>query len=99
WEHLKEVNPGIIYISMSGFGHDGRNAHYVTWGPTAQAISGLTSMSGFSDQPPAGWGYSYLDHTAGYYGAIAALMALHHRGQTGKGQYVDISQVETGLAL
>jgi crotonobetainyl-CoA:carnitine CoA-transferase CaiB-like acyl-CoA transferase len=56
-------------------------------------------MSGLPDQPPAGWGFSYLDHTAGYYGAIAALMALNYRRKTGKGQYIDISQIETGMVL
>jgi crotonobetainyl-CoA:carnitine CoA-transferase CaiB-like acyl-CoA transferase len=99
WERLHELNPRVIYISLSGFGHSGRNAHYVTWGPTAQALSGVTYMSGLPDQPPAGWGFSYLDHTAGFYGAIAALMALHHRERTGEGQCIDISQVETGMVL
>ncbi len=99
WERLQELNPGIIYMSLSGFGHAGRDASYVTWGPTAQAVSGVTPMSGLPDQPPAGWGFSYLDHTAGYYGAIAALMALNYRAQTGKGQYIDIAQIETGMVL
>src|SRR5690606_22244155 len=79
WERLQEINPGVIYISLSGFGQVGRDRSYITWGPTAAAVSGCTEMSGLPDQDPAGWGFSYLDHTAGYYGAIAALMALHHR--------------------
>jgi len=99
WQRLQELNPRIIYMSLSGFGHAGRDASYVTWGPTAQAVSGVTYMSGLPDQPPAGWGFSYLDHTAGYYGAIAALMALHHRTKTGRAQYIDISQIETGMVL
>ncbi len=56
-------------------------------------------MSGLPDQPPAGWGFSYLDHTAGYYGAVAMLMALYHHQRTGEGQHVDMSQVETGMVL
>ena len=99
YERLQELKPDIIYVSMSGFGHVGRDSSYVTWGPTAQAVSGATYMSGLPDQPPAGWGYSYLDHTAGYYGAIAMLMALRHRQQTGEGQHVDMSQIETGMVL
>ncbi len=99
WETMAAINPGIIYLSLSGFGHLGRDREHVTWGPTAQAVSGLTAISGLPDQPPAGWGYSYLDHTAGYYGAAAALLALHHRGRTGEGQYLDLSQVETGMVL
>ena len=83
WDRLRELNPNIIYMSLSGFGHLGRDASYVTWGPTAQAISGLTYLSGQPDLPPAGWGYSYLDHSAGYYGAIALLLALRKRAREG----------------
>jgi crotonobetainyl-CoA:carnitine CoA-transferase CaiB-like acyl-CoA transferase len=99
WEAMAAINPGIIYLSLSGFGHLGRDREHVTWGPTAQAISGLTAMSGLPGHPPAGWGYSYLDHTAGYYGAAAVLLALHHRARTGEGQYIDLAQVETGMVL
>lgn len=99
WEVMAEVNPGIIYLSLSGFGHLGRDREHVTWGPTAQAVSGVTAMSGLPGHDPAGWGYSYLDHTAGYYGAAAILLALHDRERTGRGQYVDLSQVETGMVL
>lgn len=98
-EKLRELNPNLIYISISGFGHQGIDTTYITWGPTAQAVSGSTFMSGLPDMPPAGWGYSYLDHTAGYYGAIALLQALYHRKRTGEGQYVDVAQVETGMMM
>lgn len=99
YDDLVQLNPRVIYVSICGFGHTGRDRDYSTWGPTAQAISGLTLMSGLPDVQPAGWGYSYLDHTAGYYGAIAIMMALHYRNVTGQGQYIDISQVETGMVL
>lgn len=99
YDEMAAVNPAIIYLSLSGFGHLGRDRDYVTWGPTAQAVSGLTLMSGLPDKPAAGWGYSYLDHTAGYYATIAALIALYHRAETGQGQYIDISQIETGMVL
>ena len=99
YEAMAAINPAIIYVSMSGFGHVGRDREYVTWGPTAQAVSGLTAMSGLPGLPPAGWGFSYLDHTAGYYGALAIQMALYHRARTGEGQYVDMAQVETGIVL
>jgi crotonobetainyl-CoA:carnitine CoA-transferase CaiB-like acyl-CoA transferase len=96
---LEGIRPGIIYCSISGFGHSGRDKEFTTWGPTAQALSGLTFMSGLPGKPPAGWGYSYMDHTAGYYGAMAIMMALHHRNLTGEGQQIDISQVEAGMIL
>lgn len=95
----RKLKPDIIYASLSGFGHSGRHQDYTTWGPTAQALSGLTFMSGLPGETPAGWGYSFLDHTAGYYAATAIMMALHHRHRTGQGQWVDISQVETGIVM
>ena len=103
WEldypQLREIRPDIIYCSISGFGHSGRDRAFTTWGPTAQALSGLTFTSGLPGKPPAGWGYSYMDHTAGYTAATAIMMALHHRNLTGEGQHIDISQVEAGIVL
>ena len=99
FERLRELNPNIIYLSLSGYGHYGRDSSYVTWGPTAQAVSGLTYLSGLPDQPPAGWGYSYLDHSAGYYGAIALLLALRRRARIEGAQRIDLSQVETGMVM
>jgi len=99
YEEQCEIKPDIIYISITGFGHIGRFRDYSTWGPTAQALSGLTQMSGLPDEKPAGWGYSFLDHTAGYNASIAALMALYHRKRTGEGQWIDLSQIEAGMVL
>ena len=99
WDRLRELKADVVYASASGFGHVGRDSSYVTWGPTAQAASGLTFLSGLPDQPPAGWGYSYLDHAAGYYGAIAMLLALRRRAKTGEPQRIDLSQVETGMVM
>jgi len=103
WEldypQLREIKPDIIYCSVSGFGHSGRDRDFTTWGPTAQALCGLTFTSGLPGKPPAGWGYSYMDHTAGYTAASAIMMALHHRSRTGEGQHIDISQVEAGIVL
>ena len=99
YEEQKKLNPGIIYCSMSGFGHSGRDRDFVTWGPTAQALSGLTYMSGLPGEESAGWGFSYMDHTGGFYGTIAIMMALLHRNRTGEGQHLDLSQVEAGIGL
>ena len=99
YEVMAAINPAIIYVSLSGFGHTGRDRDYVTWGPTAQAVSGVTAMSGLPGKPPAGWGFSYLDHTAGFYAALAIQMALYERERSGLGQYIDMAQVETGMVL
>jgi crotonobetainyl-CoA:carnitine CoA-transferase CaiB-like acyl-CoA transferase len=96
---LKECRPDIVYVSMCGFGHEGPDSPYVTMGPTAQALTGLTFLVGLPDRPPAGWSFSYLDHVGGYLGAVAVLQALHYRRRTGEGQHVDVSQLEPATAL
>src|SRR5439155_358509 len=59
-----------------------------------------TNISGLPEpRPPAGWGYSYLDHSTGYHGAILVLAALVRRRRTGRGCYIDLSQTETGIML
>jgi crotonobetainyl-CoA:carnitine CoA-transferase CaiB-like acyl-CoA transferase len=99
YEEMKKLRPDIVYLSMSGFGHTGRYRDYLTMGPIAQALSGLTYLCGLPGKPPAGWGWSYMDDTGGLYGALYALSALYHRNVTGQGQHVDQSQWITGVAL
>ena len=99
YDRLKQLKPDIIYVSNCGFGHSGPYRQFKTWGPIVQAISGLTFASGLPDQPPAGWGYSYMDHTGGYYMAMAILLALIHRQRTGEGQWVDLACTDTALTL
>lgn len=99
YERLRALRPDIVYVSNCGFGHTGPWSHFKTWGPSVQAVSGLTFSSGLADQPPAGWGYSYMDHTGAYYGAMALLMALHHREVTGEGQWVDLATTEAATTL
>lgn len=99
YERLRELQPDVIYVSNSGFGATGPYRRFKTWGPIVQAVSGLTFTSGLPDREPAGWGYSYMDHTGGYYMAIAILMALYHRARTGEGQWVDMACTEAGATL
>lgn len=99
YAEMARIRPDIVYVSMAGFGHSGPYRDYKTFGPVVQAVSGLTHQSGFPEMEPAGWGFSYMDHTGGYYGAIAMLQALLHRRRTGRGQHVDLSQVEAAITL
>ena len=99
YARMQELRSDIIYVSNCGFGHRGPYAAYKTWGPIVQAVSGLTLSSGLPDREPAGWGYSYMDHTGACYMAIAILMALLHRGRTGEGQWVDLACTEAGATL
>ena len=99
YEELCKIKPDIVYVSMSGYGHTGRNHHYTTFGPVAQAVSGLTYLSGLPDKPPAGWGWSYMDDTGGMYGAMCALTGLYHRNRTGQGQHIDQAQMVSSVPL
>ncbi len=99
YERLKAIKPDIIYISHCGFGHQGPYSDFKTWGPVVQAVSGLTFTAGLPDREPAGWGYSYMDHTGAYYMAMAILLALIHRQRTGEGQWIDLACTESALAL
>ena len=99
YDSLKKIKPDIIAVSMSGFGHSGPHKDYVSYGPTLQALSGYTLQMRHPGKAPAGWGYSYADMTGGYSGALAVLMALWHRKQTGQGQFVDLSQFEAISSL
>ena len=99
YESLRAIRPDIIYVSNCGFGHSGPYRDFKTWGPIVQAVCGLTFSSGLRDQPPAGWGYSYMDHGGGYFMAVGILMALLHRARSGEGQWVDMSCTEAGASL
>jgi crotonobetainyl-CoA:carnitine CoA-transferase CaiB-like acyl-CoA transferase len=99
YERMQELRPDIIYVSNCGFGHRGPYRDFKTWGPIVQACSGLTFSSGLPGLPPAGWGYSYMDHHGGNFMAIAILAALVHRARTGEGQWVDMSCTAAGASL
>ena len=99
YEKLKAIKPDVVYVSNCGFGHSGPYRAFKSWGPIVQAVSGLTFTNGLPDRAPAGWGYSYMDHTGAYFMAIAILLALLHRQRTGEGQWVDLACTESALAL
>lgn len=99
YDELRSIRPEIIYVSNCGFGHTGPYARFKTWGPIVQAVSGLTFTSGLPGLPPAGWGYSYMDHHGGSFMAIAILAALVHRNRTGEGQWIDMACTEAGATL
>jgi crotonobetainyl-CoA:carnitine CoA-transferase CaiB-like acyl-CoA transferase len=98
FETLREANPAVVYCSLSGFGHEGPKRDYDTWGPTAQAISGMTWLSQLPGREPAGFGYSFLDYVGGYVATVGLLGALQATRADGCARWVDASQVEVGLA-
>lgn len=99
YEVLKKIKPDIIMIALSGFGAVGPESAYVSYGPAQVPMSGLSSLTGFPDFPPMHVGFSYGDPNGGLHGAFAVLAALWHRAHTGEGQYIDLSQWETSVAV
>ena len=99
YEELRRIKPDLIYVSNSGFGNDGPYAGFKTFGPIVQAVCGLTFGVGRADGPPAGWGFSYMDHMGADLMALAVLAGLAHRHRTGEGQWIDMSCTEAGLGL
>lgn len=100
YDELRQIRPGIIYAQQSGMGTAGRYGRLRAVGPVAAALSGVSEMSGLPEPAmPAGWGYSYLDWIGAYSFATAMLAALHYRDRTGKGQWIDASQAESGIYI
>ena len=97
YDELRAIKPDIIYVSNCGFGASGPYSEFTTWGPIVQAVSGLTFSSGLPDQPPAGWGFSYMDHMGANFMAVAILAGLIHRNRTGEGQWIDMACTEAGV--
>ena len=96
YESAQQWNDRLIYIGMAGAGREGPWRDFVTYAPTIHALSGLTHLTGLPGQEDIGYGFSYNDHASGLAGALAALEALEGRRRTGRGQFVDLSQLEVG---
>jgi crotonobetainyl-CoA:carnitine CoA-transferase CaiB-like acyl-CoA transferase len=100
WDRLREVNPGLTMLSISGMGRTGPYGHHVMLGQLAQGYSGLTSIVGYDDGQPRGLedGGFWSDPVTGYAGAIGVLAALRERALTGQGRRLDISLLEATAA-
>lgn len=88
-ERLHELNPGLIVLSITGFGHDGPEAKRAGYDQIAQGEGGLMSLTGTTQ--PTKVGVPIADLIAGMYGAYGVLAALHERGRTGRGRVVRTS--------
>ncbi|MEM6496320.1 MAG: CoA transferase [Pseudomonadota bacterium] len=99
YEAMAEINPRLIYCSISGFGQTGPYAPRGGFDLIACGMSGLMSINGPPDGPPYRIPMPVTDVCGGMNGAIGVLTALAAREQTGKGQHVDTSLYESGIAL
>lgn len=98
YEALSADHPALIMVRVSGFGQTGPYAKRAGYGLIGEAMGGMRYLSGEPDRPPSRAGISIGDSLAATYACLGALMALHHRHATGRGQVVDSALYEAVLA-
>ena len=98
YEDLKNINPGIIYCSISGFGRTGPYANRGGFDLVAQGMSGLMSITGVPNSPPVKVGVPIADMNAGMFATYGILTAYINKLRTMKGQYLEISLLEAAIA-
>jgi len=96
---LRETNPQIIMISLSGYGQDGPYRDYVTYGEGIEAMVGLSELTAYPDGEPLKPGVAYADATSGLNAAFAILAALRYRRLSGRGQHIDLAMREAVTPL
>jgi crotonobetainyl-CoA:carnitine CoA-transferase CaiB-like acyl-CoA transferase len=94
YRQLIEINPRIIYIALNGYGQWGPYHNRPSYDSIAQSESGMAWITGFPEKTPLKAGIWLADYFGGLMGAAGVLAAILHRDRTGKGQYVEFSQVE-----
>jgi crotonobetainyl-CoA:carnitine CoA-transferase CaiB-like acyl-CoA transferase len=99
WARLRQVNPRLVYCSITGFGQDGPYAHRAGYDYIMQGMTGLMSITGTPEGQPQRVGVAVVDLATGLYACSAILAALHRRDRTGEGSHVDLSLFDSGIAL
>ncbi len=92
---LRRIRPDIIMVSSTGYGFDGPWANFGATGPATEGAAGLAYLTGYKDGGPVMSEIPYTDYTAGEHTVAAVMLALMHRLNTGRGQFIDISQTQT----
>jgi len=95
YEKIKEINPKVIYASISGFGHFGRYKDRPGYDIIGQAMGGIMSVTGWPDSPPTRTGTAIADILAALNSCIGILAALKYRNATGEGQKVDVALLDS----
>lgn len=99
YESIRDLNPRIIYCSISAYGQSGPRATEGGFDVTIQAISGIMSVTGEKGGPPVKAGVPISDFAAGLYGALAVCAQLRRVAQTGSGVHIDVPMMGTSLAI
>ena len=102
YESLRKINPSVVYCSITGFGQTGPYSHRPGYDTLFQAMGGVMSVTGESDETPGGGpmkvGIILADIMGGMYATIGILSALRHRERTGTGQHIDLSLLDAQTA-
>ncbi len=99
YDSLKELNPRLIYCSITGFGQTGPYAHRAGYDFIIQGMSGLMSVTGEPDGQPQKAGVAVTDVFTGIYAVAGVLAALQQRHETGRGQQVDMALLDVAVAV
>ncbi len=99
YERLRALNPGIILVSVSGFGQYGPYRDRPAFDSLGQAMSGLMTLTGQPEGHPIGTATSLVDRYTSLHATIGTLAALRHRERTGEGQLVDVCLLDSALTM
>lgn len=99
YDGLSQVNPRLVYCSITGFGQTGPYAHRAGYDYIIQGMSGLMSVTGDPVGQPQKVGVAVTDIFTGVYSVVAILAALRQRDETGRGQWIDMSLLDTATAI
>ncbi len=99
YDEVSEVNPGIVYASISGYGQTGPYADKPAHDPQIQGMSGLMDINGDAGGPPIKVGFYIGDLVTPLFACYSILAALREKERTGKGQYLDVSMMDTLVSL
>lgn len=94
YDVLNHINPAIIVVALSGFGSHGPYADYPAFGPSVESLTGLSSLMGYPGGPPMGTAIAFPDAVGALNATAAVMTALWQRRETGRGQFIDLSQSE-----
>ena len=98
YSSLSEINPGLIYASVTGFGQTGPRAQEPGYDAALQGMTGIMSVTGEPDGGPTKVGAAWIDILTGLTSVIGILSALHEKNISGKGQHIDVSLFDVGIA-
>jgi crotonobetainyl-CoA:carnitine CoA-transferase CaiB-like acyl-CoA transferase len=99
YPRLKEINPGLILVRVTGYGQSGPYSSRAGYGAIGEAMGGIRYITGDPDSPPSRAGISVGDALAATFAALGTLVAVHNRSVTGEGQVVDAAIYEAVLAM